>query len=139
MIGDEEEIEDIPQLHPEHLKPELISEEQYYDNPWQYDLERMIYYEPDNVLVNQGTPTKPITTKSEMDEVIGVGNIFAFHGDPLHQVDCDSIFVKNDTLGVLFRIDRVDENYGSPVVEAMKDIPDEDEDDFTEEDARHFD
>lgn len=106
-IGDEEEIE-IPQLHPQHLVPVQITEEEYYENPWHYDQESLIFYEMDEVLFNKDT-REAMTTKDDQDQVVGIGMLFNFYlkdGESL-----DAIFVKNDTMGTIFRIDRMDAAY----------------------------
>lgn len=108
VIGDEEDIEDVPQLHPQHMIPVQITEDEYYANPWGYDQESLIFYEMDEVLFNKDT-LKAMTTKDEIDQVIGLGMTFNFYlkdGETL-----DVIFVKNDTMGVIFRIDRIDAAY----------------------------
>lgn len=133
VIGDEEEVE-IPQLHPQDLLPVQITEEEYYANPWGYDAERMLYYEGDQVLYNCNTNTA-IEDKSTADETIGIGMIFSFHHNDGEILD--AIFVRNDTLGVIFRIDRVDGCYSDPI-EALDPVaPDgenEEEEDFSDED-----
>lgn len=108
VIGDEEEIEEIPELHPQHMIPERITEEEYYENYWQYDQEELLYYEGNKVLFNK-TTNSAIKDKDEIDQILGIGMIFSFYkkdGEVL-----DAIFVKNDTMGVIFRIDRIDDDY----------------------------
>ena len=108
VIGDEEEIEEIPELHPQHMIPEQINEEDYYNNPWGYDQESLVYYEMDEVLYDKDT-RNALKTKDEQDQVVGIGMLFNFYlkdGEAL-----DAIFVKNDTMGVIFRIDRLDAAY----------------------------
>lgn len=128
--------EEIPQMHPQDLLPERITEEDYYENKWGYEQDEMLYYEVDQVLVSKTSPTKPIKTKSEIDEVLGIAMIQSFYkadGEVL-----DAIFVKNDTLGVLFRIDRMDTAYDDPVDGDSS--PDyEEEEDFTREDLEEDD
>ena len=123
--------EEIPQDHPQYYIPERITEEDYYENKWGYEQDEMLYYEVDQVLVSKNTPTKPIKTKTEMDEVLGLAMIQNFYkadGEVL-----DAIFVKNDTMGVLFRVDRMDTAYDDPIDGDIS--PDyEEEEDFTKED-----
>ena len=130
VIGDEAEIEDIPELHQQHLIPEQISEEEYYENKWGYDQEELVYYEDDKVLYDTAT-RKALKTQDDIDQVIGIGMLYCFRlkdGEEL-----DAIFVRNDTMGVIFRIDRVEAAYEDEVSGA--DAPDyEEDDDFTEED-----
>lgn len=121
VIGDEEDIEEIPELHPQHLIPEQITEEEYYDNPWGYDQEQLVYYELDEVLFNKDT-RKALKKKDDQDQAVGIGMLFNFYlkdGETL-----DAIFVKNDTMGVVFRIDRMEAAYTDEM-----DIPEYEEDD----------
>lgn len=129
-IGDEEDIEEVPELHPQHMIPQLITEDAYYTNPWNYDQEHLNYYETDEVLYNRET-RKVIKNKDEMDQVVGIGMLFNFYlkdGEAL-----DAIFVRNDTMGVIFRIDRFDASYQDEIVGVNAPEYEEDED-FTEED-----
>ena len=124
VIGDEEEIEEIPELHPQHLIPEQISEEEYYSNPWGFDQESLYFYELDEVLYNRETK-KAIKDKDAMDQVIGIGMTFNFYkkdGEVL-----DAIFVKNSTMGVIFRIDRLEASYMDEIVGANAPEYEEDE------------
>ena len=107
-IGDEAEIEEIPELHAQHMIPERISEEEYYENPWNYEQESLTYFEEDKVLYNNDTRAA-IHDSDGQDQVIGIGMLLNFRqkdGEVL-----DAIFVRNDTMGVIFRIDRVEAAY----------------------------
>ena len=129
-LEDDAETEDIPELHQQHLIPEQISEEEYYENKWGYDQEELVYYEDDKVLYDTAT-RKALKTQDDIDQVIGIGMLYCFRlkdGEEL-----DAIFVRNDTMGVIFRIDRVEASYEDEISGA--DAPDYEEDeDFTEED-----
>ena len=108
VIGDEKDIEEIPYPHPQYFVPEQISEDEYYANPWGYDQEQLYFYELDEVLYNKET-RKAIKDKDTMDQVIGIGMTFNFYksdGEVL-----DAIFVRNDTTGTIFRIDRLEAAY----------------------------
>ena len=122
--------DEIPQMHPQDLIPVQITESEYYANPDNFEQAEMLYYEDDQVLVSKDTPTKPIKTKQEMDEIIGIGMIFNFY--PANKEPIDTIFVKNETMGVLFRIDRLDEAYETQEYEP-------EEDDFTAADLEDGD
>ena len=121
---------DIPQLHPTHLAPEIIGEEEYNLNIWGYDLENLIFYEMDEVLYNETTQS----IIENPDDVIGIGTLFEFGGDPNNPVE--TIYVKNDTFGVLFRIDRLDAAYIDAVAGMAGPMEDDpyDPDDFNEDD-----
>ena len=124
--------EDIPQLHPQHLVPEIIGEEEYNANIWGYDLENLIFYELDEVLYNE-TTQKP---EENPDQLIGVGTLYEFGGDPNNPVE--TIYVKNETFGTLYRIDRVDAAFCDAVDGTCgpeEDEPEEEEeDDFRQDD-----
>ena len=67
---------EIPQLHPEHLIPEIIGEEEYNLNIWHYDLENLIFYEMDEVLYNETTQSiienpEDVTERRTMGEIGG--------------------------------------------------------------------
>lgn len=121
---------DIPQLHPQHLIPEIIGEEEFNINIWQYDLENLLFYEIDEVLYNETTQS----IIENPDDVVGVGTLFEFNANPLNQVD--TIYVKNDTFGTLFRIDKLDAAFCDAVDGTCgpEDDDPEDDDDFTKED-----
>ena len=124
--------EDIPQLHPTMLTPELIGEEEYNANIWGYDLENLVLYEGDDVLYDETTQN----IIQDPDYVIGVGTLAAFGGDPNNPVD--TLYVKNDTYGTLFRIDRVDGAFCDEVdgqIHPEEDEAEEEEaEDFTDDD-----
>lgn len=115
---------DIPQLHPQQLIPEIIGEEEYNLNIWHYDLENLIFYEIDDVLYNETTQS----IIENPDDVIGIGTLFEFGGDPNNPVD--TIFVKNETFGTLFRIDRLDAAFCDAVDGSCPPDDDNEEDDY---------
>ena len=129
VIGDEEdiEVEPIRQLHATHMNQKQITEEDYWENPWQYDKEELIFYEGDQALLNRTTRER-YTSMDEIEQTIGIGMITAFY--PSGKEDLDTIFVKNDTAGVLYRIDRIEESLGDILSGA--DAPDYEEDDDAE-------
>ena len=120
--------EDIPQLHPTHIAPEIIGEEEYNLNIWHYDLENLIFYEMDEVLYNETTQA----IIENPDDVIGIGTLFEFGGDPNNPTEV--IYVKNETYGVLFRIDKVDAAFCDAVDGSCGPEEDDDEEDFAEGD-----
>ena len=93
---------DIPQLHPQTMVPELIGEEEYNANIWGYELETLLFYEMDEVLYNESTQS----IIENPDDILPPGALLGFGGDPNNPIE--SLFVKNDTYGTLFRIDRLD-------------------------------
>ena len=127
---EEEEETDIPQLHPQHLIPERITEEEYNrdleDPPM--DKETLIYYDGDQVLYNT-TSQSPIG-KEEWDELFGVGVIPNAFVDKNHEIK-SKIFVRNETWGTKWRI-YYDEDAFCDAVDGSfppeDDMPEEDED-----------
>lgn len=121
--------EDIPQLHPEDLKPEIINEDEFNINYWHYDLENLLFYSMDEVLYNERTQS----VIENPDQVIGIGTLFGFGGDPNNPVH--TLYVKNDTFGTLFRIDWLDAAF-CDAVEGLCPPEDDDpeEEDFTGDD-----
>ena len=136
VIGDEETIGDtlpsepkdgMAEMHPEYMTPVQITEEEYYANPWGDTQESLIFYELDEVLLNKETRAV-LKTKNEIDQVIGIGMTFQFYlkdGEAL-----DAIFVRNPTIGTVFRIDRMDASYEDTVY--GEGAPEYEEDDDTE-------
>lgn len=92
----------IRQLHPTHILPEIVSEEEFYQNLWEYEEEKLLWYEGDEVLYN--ATTQSIIEQPE--NVIGEGTLYEFRagvGEPK-----DTIYVINEIYGTRFRIDRLD-------------------------------
>lgn len=121
--------EDIPQLHPEDLKPEIINEDEFNINYWHYDLENLLFYSMDEVLYNERTQS----VIENPDQVVGIGTLFGFGGDPNNPIH--TLYVKNDTFGTLFRIDWLDAAF-CDAVEGLCPPEDDDpeEEDFTKDD-----
>ena len=121
-IGDEEDIEDIPQLHPQDLVPSIITEQEYYQNEWNYDQESLVYYGRDNVLFDIDTQS----VISDPTQVIGLATLMGLNA--VHE----TLFVRNETTSTLFRIDWTEDAFD--MRNAGDILPDEENDDFTEED-----
>ena len=94
----------VRQLHPQDLLPQPITEDEYNLNEWDYDLVDLIFYEMDEVLYEP----EHEEIIQQPDEVLGIGALFRFGwtGDPNNPEDY--IYVKNDTMGTLYRVQRVD-------------------------------
>ena len=124
VIGDEAEIEDIPELHPQHMTQRQVTEEYFYSNPNNFDQEDLLYYEGDDTLYNKDT-RKAIDKKDEIDEVLGIGMLTNFH---MKGADLGTIFVENPTMGMLFRIDRVEDAFGDILNGVVAEEIDEEDD-----------
>lgn len=124
-IGDEEIIEDIPQLHPQHLIPKRISEDEYYENPNGYEQARLIFYDLDEVVYNPETRSKV----KNPEEIVGLATLKGL--DKNHPL----IFVSNSTIETVFRIEWLDAAYEDEILGAnAPEYAEDEEEDFTEED-----
>lgn len=129
-----EELEidaDIPQLHPEDLAPEIISEEEFNANIDKFDIETLLFFELDEVLYNEATQS----IVEYPDQVIGVGTLFEFGGDPNSPVDV--IYVRNRTFGTYFKIERIDDAFMDAVDGTAG--PEDDAPEKEEEDDKYWD
>ena len=134
VIGDEEELgttsheqqagEDIPQLHPTQMLPQILTEEEFYENQWEYEKERLIFYAGDEVLYNP----RDKVVEDVPENLIGIGTLLSFGPDE------DAKFVKNDTFGTLYRIDRVEDAFYDSVEGEFSSPEDDDEEDEDNED-----
>lgn len=125
---------DIPQLHPTHMEPEIIGPEEFNANIWRYDIRPLIFYSGDEVLYDESN--EEVITEPE--NLIGIGTLHGFGGDPNNPVE--TLYVKSDTWGTLFRIDRVEGIFADEVdgiVHPEDDEPEDDDDpeEFTRRDA----
>ena len=124
---DDDEPHVVPQLHPTQLLPKIVSEEEYYRNPWEFEEEKLIFYELDEVVYN-------CTTQSIVeypDNVLGVGTLLEFHIPP-NEPPKEVIFVINEIFGTRFRIDSIDAAFCDEVDGTIhpEDDPPEGEDDY---------
>ena len=103
VIDDDPRV--VPQLHPTQILPKIVSEEEYYQNPWEFEEEKLLFYELDEVLYN--TSTQSIVEYP--DNVLGVGTLFEFHVGPGPAKD--TIYVINEIFGTRFRVDRIDDAF----------------------------
>lgn len=117
---------DIPQPHMTHFDPEIVSEEEYFNNG-DLDEERLIFYELDEVLYN--TTTQSVINEEDYPNCIGYGTLGEFRANPTQPVK-DTVFVVNRTAGTRFRIDRMEEAFADAV---DGNCPPEEDDDFWED------
>ncbi|MBQ2533313.1 MAG: hypothetical protein II545_06715 [Lachnospiraceae bacterium] len=121
---------DIPQLHPQDMVPEIITEEEaakilsmYESIGVHYEQEDVIFYRGDEVFYN--TKTQSIMPLDEAHTVFGHGIEFAFGGDPNNPVDI--VWVRNETYATIFKIMEIDEAFCESVDGNC--APEEDEED----------
>lgn len=119
----EEQPEVVIPLHPSHIIPVIVTEEEFERNEWGFEEEKLVFYEGDETLFN--TETERVI--GDPDSIVGIGTIpFAFRNGPNDILD--TVFVVNKLAATRFRIERVDANYNDPVSGADQDEYDEDED-----------
>lgn len=123
-IDGEEQPEVIIPLHPSHVIPRIVTEEEYDRNEWGYEEERLIFYEGDEVLYN--TATQKIIENP--DNTVGIGTIpFAFRNGPDEVLDV--VYVVNQLYGARFRIERVEGCYDDYLDGQAQDEVEEDDED----------
>ena len=98
-IGDEDIVESSPTI-------EFISEEEYYDNPENYQQEELIWYSLDQVLWNKDTQSK--MNRLETDRSLGYNTLNMFEPNLLNQNPPDTLFVKNNILRYMFQVDHIE-------------------------------
>lgn len=99
------ETVEIPQMHPTHIAPVQITEEEFNYNEDGYDIHHLIWYVGDEVLYDE-TDEKVIP---EIENEVGYGMIDALYGDPTRENG--PVYAKNDTFGRIYRIDKSPEAF----------------------------
>lgn len=89
----------IPQLHPTHVAPYQITEEEANWNEPGYDLHTLTWYEGDEVLYDE-TSEEVI---AEPENAIGFGMIDALYGDPTERKR-EPIYIRADTFGRIYKL-----------------------------------
>lgn len=129
-IHEGRKVPDIPVLHPQDMVGVPISEEEWNENPENYERKTLIFYGLDEVVYDE----KEAKVIENPDSLLGPGCIFGFHGDPNNPVE--TLYFQNSTMGTLYRLDYVDDAfcdvYGTEGPE--DDWPEPDEYDVSEED-----
>lgn len=94
----------IPQLHPEDMTGEPITEEEFNRNDYGFDIRDLVFYGMDEKVYDE--------TKDEIierpEQLLGVGWDVGM-GDPRHPVQI--AYFQNKTLGEIYRVDYVDAAY----------------------------
>lgn len=105
MPDEEDEEEDIPQLHPEDLRPFGITRTEYLANEKGYDQIQLDYYTEDCVIFDPEREEK----WTHPEQLLGLGwkAMFISTGDkPVREA-----YVQNDTMEVLYKITRIDDSF----------------------------
>ena len=97
--------EEIPQLHPEDLRPFGITRAEYMANEKGYDQIELDYYTEDTVIFDPDREEK----WTHPEQLLGLGwkAMFISTGDkPVREA-----YVQNDTMEVLYKITRIDDSF----------------------------
>lgn len=100
-----DEEEEIPQLHPEDLKPFGITRAEYLQNEKGYDQIELDYYTEDTVIFDPEREEK----WTHPEQLLGLGwkAMFISNGDkPVREA-----YVQNDTMEILYKITRIDDSF----------------------------
>lgn len=103
---DEEEEEEIPQLHPQDILPHAISKGEFLQNEGNYDVVDLDYYTDDDVIFDPKAEEK----WTHPEQLLGIGwnlHFISAHGKPR----ISEIFIQNDTMETLYRITRIDDSF----------------------------
>lgn len=104
--GDNDEDEEIPQLHPEDLRPFAISASEYLQNDKGYDQFELDYYTEDCVIFDP----KREEVWTHPEQLLGIGwkerFISTDESRPIRE-----IYVCNDTMEILYKITRIDDSF----------------------------
>ena len=101
----DEEEEEIPQLHPEDLKPFGITRAEYLRNEKGYDQVELDYYTEDTVIFDPEREEK----WTHPEQLLGLGwkAMFISNDDkPVWET-----YVQNDTMEILYKITRIDDSF----------------------------
>ena len=96
--------DEIPQLHPEDLRPFAISASEYLQNSSDYDQVQLDYYTEDCVIFDPLREEK----WTHPEQLLGLGwkTMFIGGDKPVREA-----YVQNDTMGVLYKITRIDDSF----------------------------
>lgn len=106
-----EEEDDISEQYPRiEGEPYLISEDEYFQNEDDYELDTLTYYEVDDTLTDEKN-----SQIERVEETIGVRHLHAFNFGK-NSAKKNSIFVRNDKHQSLYEVILVEESYASVVM-----------------------
>lgn len=103
--GDNDGDEEIQQLHPEDLRPYEIEEDEYDENPKGYDRIELDYYTEDCVIFDPDREEK----WTHPEQLLGIGWKERFYAG--HLLPVREIYVRNDTMEILYKITRIDDSF----------------------------
>lgn len=102
---EDEEEEEIEQPHPEDFLPRTISEAEFRQNPEGYDVTDLDYYTDDDVVFEPKREEK----WTHPEQLLGIGWKAGFIGGK--GIPLDTIYIRNDTMGMLYRVSRIEDSF----------------------------
>lgn len=103
---DEEEEEEIPQLHPEDIRPYGISKDEFLRNEKGYDIVELDYYTDDGVIFDPKREEK----WTHPEQLLGIGWDARFISAKGLR-DVVEVYIQNDTMETLYKITRIDNSF----------------------------
>lgn len=105
-VLDEDEEEEIPQLHPQDILPHAISKGEFLQNEGNYDIVDLDYYTDDEVIFDPKAEEK----WTHPEQLLGIGwnlRFYNAHGQPR----VIEVYIQNDTMETLYKITRIDDSF----------------------------
>lgn len=103
---DEDEEEEIPQLHPQDILPHAVSKSEFLQNEGNYDVVDLDYYTDDDVIFDPKAEEK----WTHPEQLLGIGWKTLFISAKGLR-DVVEIYIQNDTMETLYRITRIDDSF----------------------------
>lgn len=103
---DEDEEEEIPQLHPQDILPHAISKGEFLENRDGYDIVDLDYYTDDDVIFDPKAEEK----WTHPEQLLGIGWKTLFISAKGLR-DVVEVYIQNDTMETLYKITRIDDSF----------------------------
>ena len=103
---EEEGEEEIPQLHPEDIRPYGISKDEFLRNEKGYDIVELDYYTDDSVIFDPKREEK----WTHPEQLLGIGWDARFISARGLR-DVVEVYIQNDTMETLYKITRIDDSF----------------------------
>lgn len=103
---DEDEDEEIPQLHPQDILPHAVSKSEFLQNENNYDVVDLDYYTDDDVIFDPKAEEK----WTHPEQLLGIGWKTLFISAKGLR-DVVEVYIQNDTMETLYKITRIDDSF----------------------------
>ena len=104
--AEDEEEDEIPQLHPEDIRPYGISKGEFLRNEKGYDIVELDYYTDDGVIFDPKREEK----WTHPEQLLGIGWDARFISAKGLR-DVVEVYIQNDTMETLYKITRIDDSF----------------------------